>query len=76
LPEGLWEQKSAFEFPILGLNQAYGAPAGDDIADLYRYAADTPAALVPTPAGAATLGVVPERFADFVARHEWSMPAA
>lgn len=57
------------------LNQAFGAPAGDDIADLYRYAADNPAALVRSPAAAEVLGVAPESFTDFVARHEWSSPA-
>ncbi|MGF1675265.1 MAG: SDR family oxidoreductase [Rivularia sp. (in: cyanobacteria)] len=41
-----------------GLNQAYGAPTGDDLADFYRYLEAHPQALVRDSSAAATLGDV------------------
>jgi NAD(P)H dehydrogenase (quinone) len=56
-----------------GLNQAFGAPAGDDIADLYGHLPHVPDALAHG-ADNAALGLVPERFADWFARQ--TLPAA
>jgi len=59
-----------------GLNAAFGPPAGDDIADLYRFAAEHPDALVSDPAAAAPLGVEPESFAAFIDRTDWAPGAS
>lgn len=54
-----------------GLNAALGAPAGDDIAALYRWLDERPDAFAPfTQAG--RLGIVPETPAQFLARQDWA----
>jgi uncharacterized protein YbjT (DUF2867 family) len=58
-----------------GMNAAFGAPAGDRIAELYAHLADNPETLADGAAGMAGLGVRPETFAAFVARSRWSAAA-
>ncbi|MGB3137688.1 MAG: NAD(P)H-binding protein [Nodosilinea sp.] len=55
-----------------GLNQAYGAPAGDDIADFYRYLENHSQALVRDGSAATALGVTPESFLDWATRQDWT----
>lgn len=55
-----------------GLNQAYGAPTGDDLADFYRYLEAHPQALVRDGSAASTLGVTPELFSDWATRQDWA----
>jgi uncharacterized protein YbjT (DUF2867 family) len=57
-----------------GLNQAYGAPAGDDIADLYRHLPQAPEALAHGTDNAA-LGLEPESFEEWFARQDFSPSA-
>ena len=57
-----------------GLNQAFGAPAGDRIAELYAHLADHPDAMRDGAKGVGALGVTPESFAAFIARQDWSLP--
>jgi NAD(P)H dehydrogenase (quinone) len=57
-----------------GLNTAYGAPAGDRIAELYATLAAHPDMMADGADGLASLGVTGETFAAFVARQTWSMP--
>jgi uncharacterized protein YbjT (DUF2867 family) len=52
-----------------GLNAAYGAPAGDDIAALYRHLPAVPDALAGG-TGNAALGIEAESFAEWFARQE------
>lgn len=52
-----------------GLNHAYGPPAGDDIADLYRHLPEVPDALAHGPDNA-RLGLEPESFAEWFARQD------
>ncbi|MEO0834587.1 MAG: NmrA family NAD(P)-binding protein [Cyanobacteria bacterium J06642_3] len=54
-----------------GLNQAYGSPTGDDLADFYRYLEAYPQALVRDGSAASTLGVTPELFSDWATRQDW-----
>lgn len=56
------------------LNAAFGAPAGDHIADIYRYLAGHKHAMKRDPAGFAALGVTPESFAQWAARQSWPHP--
>jgi uncharacterized protein YbjT (DUF2867 family) len=58
-----------------GLNAAFGAPAGDRIAELYRDLAAHPDRLTGGSAALRRLGVTPEPFADFIARQAWSSAA-
>ncbi len=58
-----------------GLDQAFGPPAGQRIASLYARLEAEPDAMAGDPASAVILGVTPESFAAFAARHAWSMPA-
>jgi uncharacterized protein YbjT (DUF2867 family) len=58
-----------------GLNAAYGAPAGDRIAEFYWHLADHADAYASGAEGMAELGVKPESFADFAARQRWSLAA-
>jgi uncharacterized protein YbjT (DUF2867 family) len=55
------------------LNSKFGAPMGDDIADLYRYLHDNPDALARTPSDWAGLDVKPEAFRTWVARQDWGV---
>lgn len=55
-----------------GLNRAYGAPTGDDLADFYRYLEAHPQALVRDGSAAATLGVTPELFSAWATRQDWA----
>jgi uncharacterized protein YbjT (DUF2867 family) len=57
-----------------GLNAAHGAPAGDDIAELYRHLPNVPDALAGG-AGNEALGLEPESFAEWFARQDFG-PAA
>lgn len=58
-----------------GLNQAYGAPAGDRIASLYATLEAQPDVLAVDGSAAALLGVAPESFAEFAARQRWEVAA-
>lgn len=58
-----------------GLNAAFGAPAGDRIAELYAHLAANPGAMADGAAGLAKLGVTGETFADFIARQKWTVDA-
>ena len=58
-----------------GLNAAFGAPAGDRIAELYAHLAAHPDAMTDGAEGLARLGVTGESFADFIARQRWTMDA-
>jgi NAD(P)H dehydrogenase (quinone) len=53
----------------VGMNEGFGAPTGDDIGDLYRHLPSVPDALAAGP-GNAALGLVPESFAAWFARHD------
>lgn len=55
-----------------GLNGAFGAPAGDDIASLYAHMEANRTAAVRDPAGWRDLGVAPESLADWAARQRWA----
>lgn len=59
-----------------GLNQALGAPAGDRVASLYARLDVEPDAMAVEDEARTLLQVEPENFAAFVARHDWSRPAA
>ena len=65
-----------FQIPLpgfaAGLNQAFGAPAGDRIAELYRHLEENPTSMADGAEGLARLGVVPEPFEAFVARNRWT----
>ncbi len=52
-----------------GLNQAYGPPAGDDIAELYRHLPQVPQAMARTE-GNAALGLEAESFGEWFGRHD------
>lgn len=54
-----------------GLNQAFGAPAGDRIASLYANLQQHPSAMAVDGSAAARLGVAPESFQAFVERSAW-----
>lgn len=56
-----------------GLNAAFGAPAGDRIATLYRRLEIDPHGLSVDGSSQAALGVTPESFADFAARQAWRL---
>ncbi|OZA10163.1 MAG: hypothetical protein B7Y02_11240 [Rhodobacterales bacterium 17-64-5] len=58
-----------------GLNEAFGAPAGDRIAELYAHLAAHPQSLADGAEGLAKLGVTGETFADFIARQRWTVDA-
>jgi uncharacterized protein YbjT (DUF2867 family) len=58
-----------------GLNQTFGAPAGDRIAELYSLLEAHPGAMADGAEGMARLGVVPETFDAFVARNHGAMAA-
>lgn len=58
-----------------GMNAAMGAPAGDDIADLYRHLAESPDAFARDGSALAALGVAPEPFEAWAARQSWPAPA-
>lgn len=55
-----------------GLNQAYGAPTGDDISDYYRYLETHPYALVRDGSAAKMLEVTPELFSEWATRQNWA----
>jgi hypothetical protein len=55
-----------------GLNGAFGAPAGDDIASLYAHLGAHRTAAVRDPAGWRDLGVNPESLAGWTARQRWA----
>ena len=55
-----------------GLNAAFGAPAGDIIAGLYRHLEDHPRAVTRDPGAWAELGVQPERAEAWAARQTWA----
>ncbi len=57
-----------------GLNAAHGAPAGDDIAALYRHLATVPDAMAASP-GNDALGIEAESFAEWFARQDFAAPA-
>jgi len=57
-----------------GLNEAFGPPAGDRIASLYGLLDEHPRAMTVGDEAARLLGVTPERFEDFAARHAWTPP--
>lgn len=56
-----------------GLDQAFGAPAGQRIASAYVRLSTDPTAMAVDPASVAFLSVEAESFSTFAARHEWSM---
>lgn len=56
-----------------GLNKAFGPPAGDRIASLYALLDEEPRAMDVSDEAAGILGVTPERFENFVARHPWTL---
>ncbi|MFN3641881.1 MAG: SDR family oxidoreductase [Gemmobacter sp.] len=56
-----------------GLNDAFGPPAGDRIASLYALLDEEPRAMEVTADADRVLGVRPERFEDFIARHDWTL---
>jgi NAD(P)H dehydrogenase (quinone) len=58
-----------------GLNAAFGAPAGDRIAELYANLEANPKAMIDGTADLARLGVAPESLDDFIARNQWVDPA-
>lgn len=58
-----------------GLDQQFGPPAGQRIASIYARLDAEPDAMAVDPASTAFLGVVPDSFADFAARHDWSAQA-
>lgn len=53
------------------LNAAYGAPAGDEIAELYNYLEAHPTGMSRDPAAYAELGVQPETLESWAARTSW-----
>lgn len=57
-----------------GLDQAFGPPAGQRIASLYARLDTEPDAMAVEPASFGLLGVTPEFFAAFAARHSWAGP--
>ncbi len=57
-----------------GSNEAFGPPAGDRIASLYSLLDEHPRAMAVGDEPARALGVKPERFEDFAARHAWALP--
>lgn len=54
-----------------GINAAFGAPAGDDIADLYRHLAAKPFSMTRDGTAAAKLEVTPEPMLEWAARQSW-----
>jgi NAD(P)H dehydrogenase (quinone) len=56
-----------------GINAGFGAPAGDDIADMYRYVDRHRSALTLRPDTAAALGVQAESIEAFLERHRWTL---
>jgi NAD(P)H dehydrogenase (quinone) len=65
-------QRIPLEGFAAGLDQAFGPPAGQRIASLYARLDDEPAVMAVDPASSAFLGVTPESFVAFAARHSWS----
>ncbi len=61
-----------FEDFAAGINAGFGAPAGDDIADLYRHLDQHRGALTLAPDSTAALGVKAESIDAFLARHRWT----
>lgn len=57
-----------------GLDHAFGPPAGQRIASIYARLDADAAAMAVDPASTSFLGVAPESFASFAARHDWSPP--
>ncbi|MGL4635106.1 MAG: SDR family oxidoreductase [Beijerinckiaceae bacterium] len=55
-----------------GLDQAFGAPAGERIASLYARLEQEPDAMAVDGAAAAFLGVKPESFTQFASRINWA----
>lgn len=58
-----------------GLNAAYGAPTGDDIAALYTTMADQPDVMRRDPKAWADLRVTPESFEQWAHRQAWTAPS-
>lgn len=58
-----------------GLNAAFGAPAGDDIAALYTTMETQPDVMRRDPSGWKELGVAPEPFAVWARRQAWPSPS-
>jgi len=56
-----------------GLDQAFGAPAGQRIASIYARLERDGDVMAVTPADHEMLGVVPESFASFVERQSWQL---
>lgn len=56
-----------------GLDQAFGAPAGQRIASAYVRLGADPGAMAVDSTSTAFLGVAPESFLSFATRHDWSM---
>lgn len=56
-----------------GLNAAFGAPAGDDIADLYRHLERHPQALARDRSAWKALELVPETVEAWAGRQRWSV---
>lgn len=69
-------QRLALEHFAAGMNQAYGPPAGDRLAESYRRLETEPRAFAVDGEAARLLGVTPESLVDFVRRSDWTLPRA
>jgi uncharacterized protein YbjT (DUF2867 family) len=56
-----------------GLNGAFGAPTGDDVADIYRHLSERPDALARDTSPWTEIGVEPESAAAWAARQTWRL---
>ncbi len=56
-----------------GLNAAFGAPTGDDVADIYRHLSERPDALARDTSPWTEIGVEPESAAAWAARQTWRL---
>lgn len=66
-------QRIPLEGFAAGLDHEFGPPAGQRIASIYAGLDAEPAAMAVDPTSAAFLGVSPEDFSTFAARHSWSL---
>jgi NAD(P)H dehydrogenase (quinone) len=67
-------QRLPLEHFAAGMNQAYGAPAGDRLAEPYRWLEREPEAMARDGEAARLLNVHTESFVEFVRRSDWSLP--
>jgi NAD(P)H dehydrogenase (quinone) len=64
-------QKLPFEPFAAGLNAGFGAPTGDDIADMYRHLQQNPEALLRDDSAWSELGLAPATAAKWAAGQTW-----